>query len=86
MTNTPETPYRRLTLSATDRKIGGVCGGIAEYFGIDPTLVRVLTVVLALLFGGGVIAYLLAWIIMPNPTTPPAPTTYQVPGDDSLRS
>ncbi len=64
---TPERPYRRLTLSDTDKMIGGVCGGIAAYFGIDPTLVRVITVVLALLFGGGVIAYLLAWLIMPKP-------------------
>ena len=73
MSNFPESPYsdstrpvRRLTLSATDKKIAGVCGGIAEYFGIDPTLVRVITVVFALLFGGGLLAYLLAWIIMPK--------------------
>ena len=58
---------RRLTLSVTDKKIAGVCGGIAEYFGVDPTLVRVITVVLALLFGGGLLAYLLAWVIMPKP-------------------
>jgi len=65
-THLPPAPARRLTLSATDRKIGGVCGGIAEYFGIDPTLVRVITVVLALCFGGGLLAYLLAWVIMPQ--------------------
>jgi phage shock protein C len=67
MTTPSERPYRRLTLSATDRKIAGVCGGIAEYFKIDPTLVRVITVALALLFGGGLIAYLLAWLIIPKP-------------------
>jgi len=60
-------PPRRLTLSANDKKIAGVCGGIAEYFNIDPTLVRVLTVVLAVLFGSGFLAYLLAWLIMPKP-------------------
>ena len=60
-------PPRRLTLSVTDKKIAGVCGGIAEYFNIDPTLVRVLTVILALIFGGGFLAYLLAWVIMPKP-------------------
>lgn len=65
MSNNPA-PYRRLTLSSNDKKIAGVCGGIAEYFGVDPTLVRVLTVVFALLFGGGIIAYLLAWLIMPK--------------------
>ncbi|MET0965409.1 MAG: PspC domain-containing protein [Nakamurella sp.] len=62
----PTSP-RRLTLSVTDKKIAGVCGGIAEYFNIDPTLVRVLTVVLAVLFGSGFLAYLLAWLIMPKP-------------------
>lgn len=66
MSNIPQTPPRRLTLSSSDRKIGGVCGGIAEYFSIDPTLVRVITVVLALCFGGGLLAYLLAWVIMPK--------------------
>ena len=67
MSNSPNSPVRRLTLSATDKKIAGVCGGIAEYFNIDPTLVRVITVVLVLFFGGGLLAYLLAWIIMPKP-------------------
>jgi phage shock protein PspC (stress-responsive transcriptional regulator) len=59
----------RLTLSDTDRKIAGVCGGLAEYFNVDATLIRLLWVVLSILFGaviGGVIAYLLAWIIMPR--------------------
>jgi phage shock protein C len=67
MTNYPDRPAKRLTLSVTDKKIAGVCGGIAEYFSIDPTLVRVITVVLVLFFGGGLLAYLLAWIIMPKP-------------------
>ncbi len=66
MTNIPERPIRRLTLSSTDRKIAGVCGGIAEYFNIDPTLVRVIAVVLAFFGGGGILAYLAAWIIMPK--------------------
>lgn len=66
MSNYPARP-RRLTLSVTDKKIAGVCGGIAEYFGVDATLVRVIAVVLALCFGGGLLAYLLAWVIMPKP-------------------
>ena len=65
MSNNP-TPYRRLTLSSNDKKIAGVCGGIAEYFNVDPTLIRIIAVVLALLGGGGLIAYLLAWVIMPK--------------------
>jgi phage shock protein PspC (stress-responsive transcriptional regulator) len=61
---------RRLTLSATDRQIAGVCGGIAEYFGVDATPIRLLWVILSIVFGaviGGVIAYLAAWLIMPRP-------------------
>jgi phage shock protein C len=64
---TPERPYRRLTLSTSDKMIGGVCGGIAAYFNVDPTLIRIIAVVLALVGGGGILAYLLAWIIMPKP-------------------
>jgi phage shock protein C len=67
MTNSPERPYRRLTLSATDKKVAGVCGGIADYFGVDPTLVRLAAVVLALLGGSGLLIYIVAWIIMPKP-------------------
>jgi len=67
MTNPLERPYRRLTLSVTNKKIAGVCGGIAEYFGVDPTLVRLAAVVLALLGGSGLFIYLVAWIIMPKP-------------------
>jgi len=70
---------RRLTLSATDRKIAGVCGGLAEYFGVDATPVRLLWVILSIVFGaviGGVIAYLAAWLIMPRPhTTAIVPST-----------
>jgi len=67
MTTPERPPYRRLTLSTDDKMIGGVCGGIAAYFNVDPTLVRVIAVVLALVGGGGIIAYLLAWLIMPKP-------------------
>jgi phage shock protein C len=59
----------RLTRSTTDRKIAGVCGGIAEYLAIDSTVVRVAWAVLAIVPGAivlGVVAYLLAWFIMPE--------------------
>ena len=65
-------PGRRLTRSRTDRKIAGVCGGLAEYFNVDATAVRVLWAVLSILGGaviGGVIAYLLAWLIIPRSAT-----------------
>jgi phage shock protein PspC (stress-responsive transcriptional regulator) len=60
---------RRLTRSDTDKKIAGVCGGLAEYFDVDATPVRLLWVILSILFGaciGGVIAYLAAWLIIPR--------------------
>lgn len=46
--------------------IAGVCGGIAEYFDVDSTLVRLLAVLIVLLGGAGVIAYIIAWIIIPK--------------------
>ena len=57
---------RRLTLSE-DSVIGGVCGGIAEYFGWDPTVVRVIWLIL-IVFGIGspILIYLILWIIMPS--------------------
>ncbi len=63
-------PGKRLTRSATDRQIAGVCGGIAEYFGVDATPVRLLWIILSILIGavvGGVVAYLVAWLILPRP-------------------
>jgi phage shock protein C len=67
---------KRLYRSKTDRKIGGVCGGLAEYFNIDPTIVRIIFVIL-LLPGGlpGFIPYIILWIVVPEGpdsiTTPP---------------
>ena len=57
---------KRLYRSRTERVLGGVCGGIAEYFGVDPTLVRLLAVVLILAGGAGIIAYIIAWIVIPE--------------------
>ncbi len=57
---------KRLYRSKKDCIIGGVCGGIAEYFEIDPTLVRLLAVLVIFLGGAGVIAYIIAWIIIPQ--------------------
>ena len=59
---------RRLARSETDRQIAGVCGGLAEYFGLDSTLVRLAAVIIAIYPGcviGGIVAYLIAWFIMP---------------------
>lgn len=56
---------KRLYRSNKDKVLGGVCGGIAEYFSIDPVIVRLLLVVFALAYGTGILAYLIAWIIIP---------------------
>lgn len=57
---------KKLYRSEKDQIIGGVCGGIAEYFGIDSTLVRLAFVLFALIEGAGIIAYIIAWIIVPE--------------------
>jgi phage shock protein C len=64
---------RKLYRSRTNRQVAGVCGGLAEYFGMDPTLIRVLFVVLAVLGGSGVVLYLALWIIVPNAPQGAAP-------------
>ncbi len=57
---------RRLYRSQTDRMIAGVCGGLAQVLDIDPTIVRLVFVLLALLGGHGVLLYLILWLIMPR--------------------
>jgi phage shock protein C len=57
---------RKLYRSRTDRKLAGVCGGLAQYLNADVTLIRVLFVVLALLGGPGLVMYLVLWIIVPE--------------------
>ncbi|WP_266181694.1 PspC domain-containing protein [Dyella humicola] len=57
---------KRLYRSRSDRKIAGVCGGIAEHFGWDPTLVRLGWVLLTLMGGSGVLIYLILWLVMPE--------------------
>lgn len=57
---------KKLTRSLTDRRLAGVCGGIAEYLEIDSMFVRVLFIILLLCVGGGGLAYLLCWILMPE--------------------
>lgn len=57
---------KRLCRSRVNKKIAGVCGGIAEYFNIDPTLVRLGWVLLSVLGGSGLLAYIICAIIMPE--------------------
>lgn len=64
---------RRLFRSTVDRKVGGVCGGLAEYFHVDPTAVRVGVAILTVYPGAiifGVVAYAIAWLIIPQRLVP----------------
>ena len=58
--------YSRLYRSTTSRVFGGVAGGIAEFFSIDPVIIRILFVLAAIFGGGGVIIYLVLWIAVPE--------------------
>lgn len=57
---------KRLTRSSRDRKLAGVCGGLAEFSGIDATVIRILFVILALAGGPGLLVYLALWLILPK--------------------
>jgi len=57
---------KRIYRSESDRLIAGVCGGIAQYFVIDPTIVRLVLVAFTLFGGAGVLAYVVAWIVVPD--------------------
>jgi len=71
----PERLYR----SSTDRVLGGVCGGVAKYFDRDPLLVRILCVVLCIVWGAGILAYIIAWILIPEEPTAEAETGPEEP-------
>ena len=57
---------KRLHKSNTQKMVAGVCGGIAEYFDVDPTLIRLGFVALSFMFGGGLLVYIVAAIIIPD--------------------
>jgi phage shock protein C len=78
-----EAPRARVTRSAIDRKIAGVCGGLAEYLNIDSTVVRLAWAVLTIVPGAivfGVAAYLVAWLIMPERPATAMSTAVPAPG------
>ena len=56
---------KRLARSSTDKKIAGVCGGLADYFDLDPTIIRVCWLLAVLFAGTGILAYLVLWIVLP---------------------
>ena len=57
---------KRYHLSQTDKKLGGVCGGLAEYFDVDPLLVRIAFIILFLGYGSGLLIYILLWLLAPK--------------------
>ena len=57
---------KRLYRSRNERMIAGICGGIAEYFKVDPTLIRLAWIIFVFMGGSGILAYLIAWIIIPE--------------------
>lgn len=57
---------KQLRRSRKNRIIAGVCGGFAEYFGVDPTLVRLIWILITLAWGAGFLLYIIAWLIMPE--------------------
>ena len=63
-------PSEKLYRSRTNRQVAGVCGGLAERFNVDPTLMRVLFIVLAIFGGAGIVLYIALWIVVPE--QPPA--------------
>jgi phage shock protein C len=82
MTQQNRPQYRTMHRSQTDRKLAGVCGGIAEYLRVDPTLVRLLTVVLAIVsVGTAALAYLVAMVVMPDAPRVAAPV-WNYPPDE----
>ena len=72
----PQQPPRRLERSKSNRVLGGVCAGVANYLNMDPTLVRVLTVVISLFTGVPVILYIIALFVIPEEGSQPATPTY----------
>ena len=57
---------KRLTRSSINKKIAGICGGLGEYFNIDPVIVRLAWVIFTLAGGAGLLAYIIGWIIIPE--------------------
>ena len=62
-------PQKRLVRSTNDRKIAGVCAGLADYFDFDPTIVRIIWVLVTFVPGPNILAYVILWIALPEGTT-----------------
>jgi len=58
-------PVKKLYRSSSNRYLAGVCGGLGDYFKIDATIVRLVFVAFALVVGGGILLYLIMWLVIP---------------------
>jgi len=74
---------KRLYRSQSERMIAGVCGGLAEYFEIDPTLVRLLFVLLFFLGGNGILIYLIMLVLVPSEPLPASQAVVDAPTVES---
>jgi phage shock protein C len=57
---------KKMHRSTTNKMVAGICGGLADYFGLDASLMRIIFVVLALLGGPGILLYIVLWIVLPE--------------------
>lgn len=70
----PAATHKRLLRSRRDKKIAGICAGFADYFELDVTLIRIVWLLVVLLAGTGLLAYLVCWIVIPlEPESVPTP-------------
>ena len=76
---------KRLYRSNTDKMLGGVCGGLGDYLNTDPTLIRLVFLVLFLVFGSGPLIYIILWIVTPlEPETPGVVDVEPIEVEDEL--
>lgn len=61
-----DTPYNQIHRSQTNKILGGVAGGLGEYFQIDPTIIRIIFVLLTIFGGSGLLIYIVLWILLPS--------------------
>jgi|SRR3989344_2066835 len=64
-----ESFLNNLHRSETNRVIAGVCGGLAEYFNIDPTIIRILFIIVTVFGGSGILIYIILWLVIPSAST-----------------
>lgn len=60
---------KRLYRTGYNKMLGGVCNGLAEYFDVDPTIIRLLWLIFIFCAGSGILAYLVAWVVIPEKST-----------------